>query len=439
MGGDAAVYITKAKQIITNRFAPAALLGLLNGWYPLSDALFIPMALVPLEWPQRFILWSALAQISGGLSLAWLLRRLANNWTAVAGMSIWAITPIVATAHFEDGTIAQLWSYSFLFIFLERYLANKPVSAAWYFLLTVLAHAITGLALGLAIVTFLLVVGMQKKYLSVESKNRIKRFLSLFIILLGLGVVMAVSRQNIFALIKHDKEITSPLDHWPTLFGVFMLLAPLGMYKLLHYRWRQNDHKILLLSVITTFVLLSGNHSLGLNVWTQRLDPLFVIAVVLTAALAWHELNTTIFRREPLRLIFYLLFFLTLAGTAWQHNATVYAYYESPSKYARIHPDELAAIKWLSDNLPQEGMVYSSNINRHTEWIPALTSLRWHPFSDSSLMLNGQETLTAVEDGVTQSPVYFIYFLNRESVPEKIYSLYKEIYRNNGAVVFKVD
>ncbi len=438
MGGDAAVYVAKARQVLSNHFSWRAALDLLRSWYPLSDILFMPMAWWPTDWMHRFIIWASLGQIMSGLALALLLRRLAGGWAAAAGVAIWAITPIVATRHFEDGTIAQLWSYSFLFIFLERFLADRPLTSSLFFMATIVSHALTGMALSVAVMAAIVPLWLHRRFINAQSKKRLTTFIGLSLGIILLGTAVLITRYRILLLFKPDSNITSPFDHWPTLFGVMMILSPLGLLRLISLTKNQGHHLIMMVAVIMSFLLFSGSHILGINIWTHRLDPLFVIIVAMTAAMAWERITAVLFKYANVRLIVHVVFFLSLAAAAWQHNAAVYAYYESPSRYARLHPDELAAILWLRDNLPSNSLVITSNLNRHSEWIPALTDLVWQAQSDGA---PGLLTCVSPEQAASNDakrPTYFVYFLNRESVPEKITKLCPEVYRNNGAVVIKV-
>jgi len=128
-----------------------------------------------------------------------------------------------------------------------------------------------------------------------------------------------------------------------------------------------------------------------------------------------------------------VLFFGLLALPAWQQAKMTYEYYEIPDNYARLHPLELAAIEWMRDNLSADSKVLTSNINRHTEWIEALTPLRWTPLSENSPLLAHQPPPNAHP---SNRLTYVMFLLNREDVPASAWQEMIPVYQNKGAVVF---
>lgn len=440
IGGDAADYIETAQLLVAAPLHPENLRELTGDWYPVANLIFIPFGLLPFDWPIRFIWWAAVGQISVGIAFGWLLYRIASWHVAAAGIAVWALTPIVATRHFEDGTIAQLWSYVFLFLFLERYHSMSRWWALVLLPLTFLTHPITGLALLLAVLVSLIPQWVTYPQMLVGAR----KMLVVFTILIGIGVVsiagMLFYRRDTLQYLTIMPDDFSPLEYLRSTFAPVFLLAPFGLIVMLE-QLKKSVHSLLLLaSVAIVFVLLSINNLLGVHVWVNRLIPLFVLILSLGAAFSWPWLIRHIFSYTWLRVGLTCAFFATLGAIVWQSNAQVYAYYESPSRYARIHPDELAAIAWLRDTLPADSSIYSTIATRHTEWIDVLTPHQWLPLSSQSAIEEVMQPVLLQ----TKPPVgvsYFVLFLRGENLPDIIRDnpeIFPTVYHNDSTVIVQV-
>lgn len=437
MGGDAAQYVTTARLLLAIPQHPENLIHI-NHWYPLANILSLPYALLPISWPLRFTWWAVTGQIAVGLALGWFMYRLAGWGAGAASMAFWGLTPIVGTNHFTDGTIAQLWSYVFLYVCLERLHSGRPWWALLFLVLTFLTHPITGFAL---LFTLLLIIGplwLARSQLS-SPERRTTVIISAGVISLSvLGLITLWNRQNIFGFLQISGIDSSvPVEVWRSVLAPLIFLSPIGYIGLVQ-RWRDRHLTIfMLVSFSLVCLLLSSNNLLGISVWIGRLAPLFIILISMLAGVGWTALLRFALPAIWLRALITVLFFSVITLMVWQENKPVYAFNDSPSRYVHIHPDELAAVNWLAANTTEHSYVISSTINRHTEWIPALTSAHWQPAADIvDYTTQFLSQLPPQTDGV-----YVVFFLKRETVPTIPPNTpwqVETVFSNRNAVVWRV-
>ena len=439
IGGDAAYYARRAQIFLEFFHAPGpSILALKSSWYPLSLLIFSSSAIIPLDWPIRFTWFMVIAHVSVGVSLALLLRRL-SGWSAAAfAMFIWGITTTGVNSNFEDGTLAQLISFAFLALFLERFVAGAKWSALLWLLATCLAHPITGLSI---LVTLLIALpAFLSSWLSLSASDK-----KLLLVICGaslalLSLTLFTGRQ----IFSHSSFITGVADVpfiniLVSSFAPFVALAPLGLLLLL-----RSDHssttKYIFAFLFSLSILMGGNDLLGIAVWTRRLLPLFIFVVTILSALSLPYLLRFLCPGRFTRAGFVSLIMVYFASMTWQNNHHIFRHYENPSNYARIHPEELEAMRWFRDNLPASSYITTSNKNRHTEWLPVITPFQWLPVSpdDDSLSHPVRDKF----DSLTYYKYKYVAFLTRrENVPEYIRQSpdqYPLVFANKSVVLYKV-
>lgn len=431
IGADAAAYISDAEKVLSIPFHPAAVKVLRQTWYPLSDLLFATMAVIPIEWPQRFIWWAVLGQIAVGGCLSWLLYRLTGWPAAAAGAAMWALTPVIALPHFEAGTIAQLWSYTTLLLTLERWHSQKAGQVLLLTLVTFLLHPITGLILFLTISSSLIALRILRETVSPATQAFQQRLSWYYLVFGAMCAFVLWYRYASFSLVaaKHVSSI-APLDFLRSGIGPLVLLAPVGI-TVIFSKYSKNPPTILaLVAFISVSTLMSMNNILGISIWVERLASFFVVSICLLAGLAWPYLITTMSPIRSLRWLLTIIFFSAMLISTWSNNQAIYRFYESPSRYARVHPAELAAMIWMRDNLPAEATIFSTTANRHTEWVPIIAQRHWEPIRVDTVAMVNQE-----------QPLYFLVLVKREAIPEIFVqnpTTYPVIFQNEAAVLFQI-
>ena len=433
MGGDATRYIHRAEEVvdawsITPRKSIETLFT--NSWYPGVIGLVVMSNAIPFEWPRRIIVITALAQIAAGVSIGWLLYRVFSWQSAAAGIAFWAMTPVVAIRDFDDGTIAQLLSYSVIFLLLERFHNARPFGVIAALLVSYLIHPLTGVLLTAMLTITLITLLIIRNRLTTEVRKTVYTLSVALFLIIGVAIALSTFRNYTYVLTAFS-DIHEPLTHLRKPFVPIALLAPFGLMVLARLRSTAPHTMIALVSLIVISGLLSINDVLGIDVFVARFKPYFVIGLVLLAAMGLPYV-LRIISRSYLRGLIAITLILSLSVAIWHYNATTYAAYENPQQYRRIHPDEAAAILWLKETVPHQAVIYSTEINRHSEWIPILSHHRWVPFRP------GEERLIVkAHDGDR----FLLYFLKRESVPEEIINnptQFPIVYNHGQAIIFRV-
>ncbi|OGY42740.1 MAG: hypothetical protein A3G57_03235 [Candidatus Andersenbacteria bacterium RIFCSPLOWO2_12_FULL_45_8] len=186
--------------------------------------------------------------------------------------------------------------------------------------------------------------------------------------------------------------------------------------------------------------MLAGNDLLEIAVWTQRLLPLFIFFVSILASLSLSHIIQTVYKSNFSRVLFSLVIVAYFCTAAWISNSRVYRYYENPANYARLHPDELAAMYWLRDHLTKNSYITTSDKNRHTEWLPVITSLQWLAVSpDDESLIN--PTNDQIDSLTYRKQKYVAYFTQRENIPTPVLESpgrYPLVFSNQSVAVYHV-
>lgn len=439
VGGDAARYITVTRTFLNAHNEWDNVVHILkHEWYFLAYFLLSLTAWLPTEWPIRFILWAVFGQIAIGIALGMLLYRIAGWRGAAAGIALWGITPFTAHRHFEDGTIAQLWSYFFLLLFFERWLRGSWIWAMLFFVATILTHPVSGLILIVTLGVSLLPTWIIRSQL-LPRPRRVLRFVALGYGILGLCLlVLFWRRQTIIQFVssQQNRSYETPFDFIEGIFVPILWLAIPGIAVLWNKLLRHPHFLVLLVAFTGVVGALNLNASFGDSVWIPRVIPYFIILCIMSAACVIPFLLRKAFPFPSLRGGVAVLLFTFLGLSTWNHNTQIYAFYESPSRYARIHPDEIAAIEWAGTHLPPDSSLVTSTVNRHSEWIPVLTNLHWLGKEERELL--DKDYLESLKSSRDQ--VYLMFFLRREPIPPIVEHNPQEfipIFRNNGVVIFE--
>ena len=434
MGGDAPAYLEISQKLRFIPSAPTNISTLTNSWYPGAHLLLLPFSFLPVSWPMKFVWWAAVGQIAVGLSLGWMLYRLFNWRTAFASMAFWAITPITATPHFEDGTIAQLWSYVFLFLFIERFNANKPWQMLSFLSIASLTHPVGAMVAVLS--TSLASPFLLTESINTQSKERrtsIILLISTALIAITTAAILA-SRSEILLQITSREISQNILGLFPSYFYPLLFLSPLGASITLRKLASRPQTLNLITAFLVSSFLLGTHFLLGPGTWEKRFTPLFVICVVILASIAMPHLLSRLLKWRLTATLATVVFIGNLGVNTWYNNAYVYNYYESSSRYARVHPDEIAAIEWMKTGLPNNSTIYSVSRNRHNEWIKVLTSHNCKEIPPNGVANYFQNT--SYPRGS-----YLAFFTMSETPPEEIREnpeRYLPIYENKAVYIVRL-
>lgn len=431
MGADAAVYIRWTRQL-TSAFSTTVSV-ILHSWYPGTYALFSFAHLFPfLEWPTRFVWWISLGQIFTGLSLGWLLYRLNGVTSAAVGMAIWALTPVVGTPFFEDGTAAQLWSLPPLLLFLERLSARSPLGVIILLPIIVLCHPITGAIAFTALLIAIPLLWMIRRQLPPTDRTVVQTLLIISAITVAIAALVLYFKQEILRLTIRPEDSSRLFNYLNDQFLPWTIAAIPGLLLFVSHNRRRPVIAIVGLGLAFISVILAFNDRLGIGLWPNRLAPYFLLIVTLGAAYGLPWALAQVFPRPVARLLFFVALFLPLAVGVWEKNSHLYQLYESPNLYVRLHPNELEAITWINHNLPASAKIYSSATTRHYEWIPALTNVSWQALSEDKL----RHVRAYRPDGEN----YIIYFTHAEGPPTEVLERsdqYQKVFGNRGALIAK--
>jgi len=430
MGGDAAAYIIKARGLVKH---PTIAFGVLFGtWYPGIYAIFAPATLLPfVSWPVKFMWWMAFGQIAAGLSLGRAVWKTGGPTSSALAIGLWACTPIILTPMFEDGTLAQLWSLPFLILFLDSFIHSQMRKASAYMLATFATHPISAIVVTLSFLIAAPFFLWRDNHLTYNQKK---------IILLSVAVLVATLA---LVITWRSEVIRLPFipEHSPysqeLLFGSFerwFMLAIPGFYLLCRKLKKDTPASALFPAFIFMSSLLAFNDKLGIGFWTGRLSPYLLIATIWCAAYAFPRLlHRLIQYRAVCSLIAITLLLVHGFGTFTDNQRTL-ALYDSPSRYLRTTDDEIDAILWLRNHTPSSQRILTSNANRHTEWLGALTNIPYAEVPDHWIQKKLQEK-EAVPDEI------ILLLKRRESIPKELMAMNPAIilYENKDVVVLSLN
>ena len=431
IGGDAATYITHVRTILNH---PTQTFNILRGsWYPTMYAILSPAALIPfIDWPARFTLYMALGQIATGLAIGWLCYRLNGVKSAAFGIALWALTPVILTPFYEDGTLAQLWSLPFFILFFERLLANSPWGILITLMLVTTTHPISGVVLLITIAIASPSLWRIRTHLFAPEKKFINIILiissSIFVLFCGL----LIFHYKTFTIAYPPEHSSYTQELYHGFFASWVALAVIGYLAMVNKLKSKPQNLILIGSLIFATLLLAFNDYAGVGFWTRRLTPYLVIVTIAGAAYILPKLCNQVLVKNWLTVTVFIVLFASLGISVWNENAPRYRFYEAPGNYGRLLLGEEASILWLKNNVPPNSHIYSTIANRNTEWIPALTLLTWIPFEP--------DPVQQIKNHQDQAHSYVVYFKQREKVPPQYLndpSHYKIIYQNNSAIILQ--
>lgn len=415
IGGDAGFYVRVSRTLLASDVAQKITI-LKNAPYPLAYVAAASSVVLPLDWPERFTWLVTITYVLVGACLGFLLYRLNGPAAAATSLAVWALVPIGITSHIEAGTFAQLMSLAFLALFFERLNALSRPGVLLTYLATVLAHPLTGLVLVLTVLT--VVVAGAPVVHSFPRRQRQIYWLLFGLTILSLGAVVFklwVSPVFLTTGLQIDTADFSLPDLIRSQLAPWLIVAPLGFIYLAGQPRANPLIKMALLVFCITTVLLSFNYLLGVGLWTYRFQSYFVVGTVILSSLAFPWLMRRVFGTWFLGAGFVSILFVSLSLASWRSNDRVFRYYEAPGNYARLHPAEYDGIRWLQNNVTSDSVIITSNVNRHAEWIPALTQLQWLSLSHLNDEVKINDKLR--EARVFGRPVYMALFLNAEEVP----------------------
>lgn len=386
--------------------------------YPGSIIALAFSAILPISWPERFIWTMVTTYLATGLALGWLLYRHYTWREAAIGIAAWSLATTQITHHFEDGTLAQLLSLPIVLLCLERFLDKRPWQSLGLLLVSGALHPFSIIFLPVALSISILVRLPWWRQLSLEEKNLFRVWAIVLPVILG--VALLLHNQELFAIAYEELPDLSHLSS--NRFALVWWLAPLGFARLW---WQKRDtlRSVTLSSFALTALILSQSHAGGLSPLPYRFESYLVLAVIIGFSLVVPTLLRLLFATTWTKAMAVIVMFGTLGTASWNANAFVFNFYESPSKYARIHPDEIAAMQWMQSNLPTTAHIGTTNENRHSEWIPIIAERSWTGFD-------------SVKDLLTNPNITYVTFLNhREKVPSPFINQ-QPVYQNNGAIIF---
>ncbi|MBI4022147.1 MAG: hypothetical protein HY372_02225 [Candidatus Andersenbacteria bacterium] len=410
IGGDAASHIRAAQNILNGQ---QAILTLRTSNYPLSNLILSGFAVLPGTWPDRFVAWITIGHILAGGALAALLWRIGSAYAAAAGLAIWALTPVGINTHFEDGTAPQLWSLIFLLLTFERLAAGKRLSTVIFFTAAALTHFLTGFVLAASLTMGTLVLLPIRRQLA-AAQARLIKYLAVLIAALAVLSIRRVIRGLQLPFVESQAKDYFLLDVLRSKFTPWLVVSLPGLAVMVRQLRRSLPTATSLLSFLWLSFLLTTNSSFSTGLWENRFRTYFITAVCLAAGLALPALVQSAFRSAFLQLLFVSLLFTTTAALTWKDNADTYRYYETPNNQT-LPPDARSAIGWLADHAPANSVIASTTATRYGEWIPVLTSLRWHELSANHPLLSasGEELSAAAR---TAELTHLIFFTHHEDV-----------------------
>lgn len=422
IGGDAASYIRDSQKLLSVLEKPVQLINPdTYSRYPLTQAAFALFSVLPVSWAERYTWFMTAAFISSGICLGRLANRVSGAPAAAIAAATWAATLVTIQPHIEDGTMAQLFSLSALFLFLERLYADSYGLASFFLVAALLAHPVTGIVgLLIAYVAIITQIG--------STPSFVARFSVPVAAITLLAIASLFNQHSFFDHIPSQDRTVSFLDSIRSWIAPAWILAPIGFIALAKGFKRHLAGTAAIMAFSYLALLLTFNDLLGISVWTFRFSTYLTSAIVLLFSIALPRLLITAIPYKSLRHIFAALILLSIYIPGWTAAASVFAHYESPSKYARIHPDELSALEWMNNNLPPQSTILSTQENRHSEWIPILTRHQWksvHGKISAELLRDDQFT-------------HVIYLKKREGVPTYVRDHFSVVHETDAAAIFNL-
>lgn len=427
IGGDAASYVTKSRHIQE----------VWQSRYPTAQLILTSSALLPLSWPDRFIWIMSLGHMATGLALGFLVFRLTRDtFATAAALFFWGLSITGIQRHFEDGTLAQLWSLPWLLLWLESIYSRAWKRSYGMLLATITTHPFSGLLVLLTSLLFLMQLVIDRPAATREKKQ--------LYVCAGLTILLTLFLSSILLLrptIVHDNsDHLSITEAIRSAHGALLLLAPVGILYGLHTVRSNRVGRSVMIAWVAATSFFAFNDRLNIGVETNRFATYFFLLVTFGAAVAApyvlrHAIPLRLARRFVLTTLAGAMFLWT-----WSDNAAIYNFYESPSRYARLHRDEQAAFTDLKHLLPANSVLTSSEANRHVEWLPILTGRTWYATPAAEAVWHGDATAWrnyARERHFT----HFVSLKHTEEPPEPLRAPghhFPKVYENNAVIVYQL-
>jgi hypothetical protein len=433
IGGDATRYIDRVAQV-KDAWQQSPRLGIAklssNTPYPGVIALLAASELLPGSWPEKFTWWVVWGHVATAAALSWLSYRVAG-WQAAAGATvIWSMVTVTITGHVEEGTLAQLLSLGPLALFFSFLNSRRPWPALLLLPLIYVLHPLSGL-IGLAVFGIAYFVASGLSFFSLPAR--------LAAAALVLGSFMIWTQAAALANFPQGTRPFPLFDHPSHPFGFFLLLAPAGLVVLTKQIHRQPYLTATIFVFAAVATLLTFNSFLGIGVIPHRLQSYFVMALTILASIALPSMLRLAIPPRVGRYLFVATLFIAFGLSVWSRNSLVFNFYESPSRYARLHPDERAAITWLANEVPTTAFIASSKTNRHSEWIPILSSHQWTGLAANDPIWRLSDT--QLQNYIKQSPYTHLVFFKHREKPTDIFhglAVYPTVYENQAALIVQL-
>jgi hypothetical protein len=370
-----------------------------------------------------------------GLALGRLVWRITRDHVATAAAIFgWAISTTGLQHHFEDATLAQLWSLLWLLLWLDSLLARAWKRSIFFLLLTITTHPFSGW-LALLMSLLFIVQLVTNKYTADSVKKALIPLTSITILLTIMIASVLLLRPTV---IQENTTQLAIIDAIRSPYGALLLLAPLGAVYILHQLRQDASSQSVLVAWLIATAFLATNDRFNIGVETNRFFTYFFLLAITCAACA----VAPVFQRALPWTAARIPILLTLAGAmvlwAWSGSANIYTFYESPSRYARLHTNEQAAFLDLSHLLPENSVLISSEANRHAEWLPIITGKTWFAIPSSDPIWHGQ-----IQDwqqyAASHHYTHLVVLEHTEEAPEAMRLVpnpFPIVYANNAVTVY---
>lgn len=445
MGGDSVRYVVRAQESRVS-FSRSMSEGLTHlkksSAYPPAILLLAATKLPSVSWPDHFVWWMAAAHALVGFSLLLFLHKLSGWQAATVGILLWSMTATI-NHHFVNGILAHLLSLSFLLLFFHQLISKRYTGIILTALAAATFHFMTGLVL---LITLLILAISQTQLTSLRSLRRQYAWVSVLggviLILAIYGIYFLLIRTNMFILeFPIDKHSVPVFLFKNTPLAPFFVFLPVGVGALAIGLYKPTPGYLAIFFFALASILLTFNDLLEISLQVRRFESYYLLTLILLVSLSIPHIFNRLTNQAHKYCIGILLAGLltTQLITAWQNDAQVYAFHELPN-HARIHSGELAAIKWIGENLSSSYLTTSTQKNRNTEWIMVLTDTPWHgePITSPLFTTSGAVLDTYITNN---EYTHLILLKQRETLAETFHGsqeLYPIVFENEGAIIIEL-
>lgn len=387
MGNDTTRYILRSQGVI-ERFKAEGIVGgveLLqkNSQYPGAIAfLAVVRFLVPLEWPNTFTWAMVFVEVGVGVAVYWFLSRLYSKGAGLAGLFIWGTT-ISVNHYFVNGVLAFQLSLIPMLLTFERIHSHKWIQATLFLVLTYAFHALTGMFLLLVVCLMAFPIFANRSRLTISELRPFQNFLFVSLLLAGIAAFFWLDQLLTDYSVDKHRVLLSRLFF--SGFGPAILISPVGLSLIVGRFQKHFIATVLFICITFAAILLTFNHLIGVGWFVRRFEGYLILVIVLLSSIAidwlWNRFSAGISR------LILVLFIVLVGVTSFYADQRTYAHFELPN-YARVHPNELAAIKWIREHSSVDGQVASPK-HLHAEWIPIVADRELIELEESHPLLVG--------------------------------------------------